>query len=94
MASGQSGHNYSMIQRGTRVPPYRQLADLLRAQIESGELAPGAKLPSILDLGAAYEVGSVTVRKALALLKSEGLIVTEPGWGTFVAEDDQAPRQP
>ena len=76
-----------MIHRDTRVPPYRQLAAILRARIASGDLAPGARLPSIIDLGARYEVGSVTVRKALAILKAEGLVVAEPGWGHFVAED-------
>lgn len=74
-----------MIHRGTPVPPYRQLAGLLREQIKSGELASQSKLPSILDLSAAYDVGSVTVRKAVALLKAEGLVMTVPGYGTFVA---------
>ena len=67
-------------------PPWRQLAATLRAQIESGELAPGDRLPSILTLSQEYEVASVTVRKALNSLKQDGLISAASGWGTFVTE--------
>jgi DNA-binding GntR family transcriptional regulator len=73
-----------VIHRGAPVPPYRQLAQILRQQIEDGTLPGESKLPSILDLAASYEVGSVTVRKAIALLKAEGLVVTVGGYGTFV----------
>jgi DNA-binding GntR family transcriptional regulator len=76
-----------MINRDRPVPPYRQLADIIRAKIESGELAPGARLPSITALAAQYEVAQITVQKALTLLKAEGLVVGVAGYGTFVAED-------
>ena len=75
-----------MITRGTPVPPYRQLAAILRGQIESGELAPGAQLPSAVTLAATYEVAVPTVRKAVDLLKSEGLVTGVAGYGVFVAE--------
>ena len=75
-----------MINRCTAVPPYLQLAAILRHQIETGELAAGSRLPTILDLGAAYELATPTVRKALAVLKDEGLVVGVGGYGTFVAE--------
>lgn len=68
------------------MPPYRQLAGILRDKISSGELAPGSRLPSILELGDQYQVATPTVRKALALLKDEGLIVGVGGYGTFVRE--------
>jgi GntR family transcriptional regulator len=67
-------------------PQWRQLAATLRAQIESGELAPGDRLPSILTLSQEYEVASVTVRKALNSLKQDGLISAASGWRTFVTE--------
>ena len=76
-----------MIRRGTPVPPYRQLAGILRGKIESGELAPGTQLPSILGLAGEYGVATITVRKALTVLKDEGIIVGVAGYGTFVAED-------
>jgi GntR family transcriptional regulator len=74
-----------MVQHGTPVPPWRQLAALLREQIESGELPPGARLPSILRLSQEHGIATVTVRKALDALKADGLIETTPGYGTFVA---------
>jgi GntR family transcriptional regulator len=77
-----------MIQRGTPVPPYRQLAAILRGQIESGELAQGTQLPTILALAGEYEVATITVRKAIGLLKDEGLVIGVGGYGTFVAERD------
>jgi DNA-binding GntR family transcriptional regulator len=83
---GQVGYHRDVIMRGTPVPPYQQLAALIRGQIESGELAPGQQLPSALALAAAYQVSAPTVKKALTLLKNEGLIVGVAGYGTFVAD--------
>jgi GntR family transcriptional regulator len=74
-----------MIQRDGPVAPWRQLAALLRERIESGELAPGARLPSITSLAQEYDLAVTTVQKAVAALKDEGLIVTSP-MGTFVAK--------
>jgi len=68
-------------------PPWRQLAAILRGQIQSGKLAPGDRLPSILTLSQEYEIAPVTVRKALNALKAEGLLAAESGWGTFVTRE-------
>jgi GntR family transcriptional regulator len=66
------------------VAPWRQIhADLLR-KIESGELPPGSRVPSIVTLAQDYGVALTTVRKALDALKTDGLVVTSP-MGTFVA---------
>jgi GntR family transcriptional regulator len=67
------------------VAPWRQIYQLLRSQIDSGELSAGDRLPSIVDLAQTYEVALTTVRKALDRLKDEGLVVTSP-MGTFVAK--------
>ncbi len=64
-----------------------RLAGNLRALALSA--APGEPLPSARELVAAHRVSSMTVSRALATLVSEGLVVTEPGRGTFVA-----PRRP
>lgn len=63
---------------------YRQLADILRAQIESGELAAGEMLPSETRLIDIYDVGRNSVRQALALLRGEGLITMTPRVGAHV----------
>ena len=70
----------------SHVAPYRQVAGLLRQRIESGELPPGARLPSIVDLTQEYGIARVTAAKALRLLVSEGLAIMSPGMGTYVAE--------
>lgn len=83
---GKAGYHRVVITRGTPVPPYRQLAALLRAQMESGELAPGQQLPSVIKLAEDYQIAVPTVRKAISLLKAEGLVTGVAGYGTFVAE--------
>jgi GntR family transcriptional regulator len=65
-------------------PMYQQIAEKLRAQIESGELAPGAQLPTELELGDRYESSRNTIRDAIKRLTSQGLVETRPGQGTFV----------
>src|ERR671917_1270389 len=71
--------------RQVREVRYRAIADELRRQVERGDLAAGALLPSESELSAAYEVSRVTVRKALELLRDEGLIDARQGFGWFVA---------
>jgi DNA-binding FadR family transcriptional regulator len=70
-----------------RRPAYQVLADQLRAQITSGQLRPGARLPAEPQLCADAGVSRSTVREALRLLASENLIVTTRGvaGGSFVA---------
>lgn len=75
-----------MVDRGALEPPYQQIAGILRARIESGDLEPGARLPSVEQLVGEYGVARITARKALRVLVDEGLAVMQPGWGTFVAK--------
>jgi GntR family transcriptional regulator len=65
---------------------YRQIADELRESITSGQLGPGAWLPSITRLQQEHGVARVTVRRALELLEREGLVEVEPSYGTRVRE--------
>jgi DNA-binding GntR family transcriptional regulator len=68
----------------TGVPAYRQLADLLRQQIASGELAPRTPIPSAKTLAAGHGLAIGTVTKAVGVLRDEGLVVTVPGRGVWV----------
>ena len=77
---------YAVVERGTVVPPSRQIADVIRGRIASGEYAPGAMLPSLITLAEEFSVTTNTVRKGLRILKDENLIVTVAGYGTFVAK--------
>jgi GntR family transcriptional regulator len=67
-------------------PMYRQIAEDLQRQIESGELARGSQLPTELELREEYEASRNTVRDAIKWLTTRGLVETRPGQGTFVTE--------
>jgi GntR family transcriptional regulator len=76
------------------VPTFRQLANQLRAGIESGELAPGDFLPSIHELMTATSLAQATVQKAREVLRAEGLVETSPGRGMYVlAKDEPGPAR-
>ncbi len=66
-------------------PKYVQIAETLLGRIESGELAPGAQLPSERELSETLGVTRVTIRKALDVLCSRGLLHKHQGQGTFVS---------
>jgi len=72
------------IDHEAETPPFAQLAVILRAQIESGELKPGRALPSLTHLMQHYGLSRNTVRRSIGVLTDEGLVRTRPGWGTFV----------
>jgi DNA-binding GntR family transcriptional regulator len=65
-------------------PAYLQIADDLRDRILSGDLAGGDKLPSESDLMRDYDVSRTVPKMAINVLRSEGLITSHPGKGSFV----------
>ena len=71
---------------------YHQIADELRARVTSGEYAAGRLLPSESELSAEFGASRVTVRKALELLRDDGLVDARQGFGWFVAGEPV--RQP
>jgi GntR family transcriptional regulator len=71
---------------------YRTIAAALRGRIDAGEFGAGRLLPSESELSAAYEASRVTVRRALEVLRDEGLVDSRQGFGWFVAADPV--RQP
>jgi DNA-binding GntR family transcriptional regulator len=75
-----------MIDPDSDRPRHRQLADSLRARIASGEFAPGARLPSEAYLSQETGLHRTTVRKAMEILRTEGLIEIRRPKGTFVRE--------
>ncbi|MGD0606145.1 MAG: GntR family transcriptional regulator [Streptosporangiaceae bacterium] len=70
-------------------PMYRQIAEDLRDQIESGLIKPGAKLPTELELREHYDASRNTVRDAIKWLTTRGLVETRPGQGSFVPKTIQ-----
>lgn len=67
------------------LPPYKRIVADLRTKIEEGELVPGDQVSSASMLTASYGVSRNTALRALKVLRDEGLITVEPGWGSFVA---------
>jgi DNA-binding transcriptional regulator YhcF (GntR family) len=65
-------------------PPYRQVANHLRAAILTGEFKPGDQLPTGGQLSEMYGVARMTVQKAIQVLRKEDLIVSRQGSGVFV----------
>jgi len=65
---------------------YRQIADDLQRRIDTGELERGAQIPTELELREQYEASRNTVRDAIKVLITRGLVETRPGQGTFVIE--------
>ena len=65
-------------------PLYRQIAEDLREQIETGALEPGQQLRTEIELREHYGASRNTVRDAIKWLTSLGLVETRPGQGTFV----------
>jgi GntR family transcriptional regulator len=65
-------------------PAYRRIADSLRQDIETGKLAGGDQLPTEQELAEAWGASRSTVREAIRLLATRGLVEARPGQGTFV----------
>jgi GntR family transcriptional regulator len=67
------------------VAPYRQLAEILRARIESGQYRPGERIPTESELVEEFELARSTVRRAVGVLREDGLVQTVPQRGTYVS---------
>ena len=68
------------------VPPYRQIAEILKRRILSGQYPPDSRIPTESELVEAYEVARTTARRAVGALRDEGLVYTVPQRGTYVAQ--------
>lgn len=65
-------------------PPYLQIADSLRQQIQSGQLSEGDSVGSVRGLARAWNVAEATAHRALQHLHQEGLVAGAAGVGTVV----------
>lgn len=72
------------IDRGAPQFPYEQLAAILRSRITDGTYRAGRKIPPLIALQEEFGLSSMTVRRAVAVLAAEGLLLRVPGRGTFV----------
>lgn len=84
-------YNLGVLDREGPVPIYKQLADLIREQIERGELKAGDPVPSEAKLEQDYEIARTTARRVARELREQGVAYTIQGEGTFVGPPT-APR--
>lgn len=73
------------IDQASPVPPYQQICDQITSRIEAGELAVGARLPSVRGLAAELGVAPGTVAKAYTQLETAGVVEAKGRSGTQVA---------
>lgn len=73
-------------------PPYLQIAGEIRKRIESGSLASGELVPSVRSILRDYGVAMATAQRALAVLRAEGYIRSEPGIGSVVTSEEERGR--
>jgi GntR family transcriptional regulator len=79
----------SMIDRDSHVPPWMQLAEILRERIRNGEITN--RLPGERSLQQEFGLAPVTIRKAVRKLADEGIVRTTPGMGSFVVKPSPSP---
>jgi DNA-binding GntR family transcriptional regulator len=67
-----------------RTPVYREIISNIRTAIETGQLKPGDRLPTIAELCEQYQVSPTPVKYAIRVLEESGLIETWQGRGMYV----------
>ena len=80
-------HDFILSQSDGR-PMYLQIIEQIKLRIAVGDWQPGFKLPSIRELAVATRVSVITVKRAYQELENDGVIVTQQGKGSFVAQVD------
>jgi DNA-binding GntR family transcriptional regulator len=76
------------IDRRAETPPFIQLANILKAQIDRGAYLPRDRLPSESELCKRYQVSPMTVRRCIKALLDQGIVTTIQGSGTYVKAPD------
>jgi GntR family transcriptional regulator len=72
----------------TDPPMWRKVYAIMSGRIRSGEIKVGERVPSLVDLTAEFGIASATGMKVIRQLRADGLIRTEPGIGSKVADPD------
>ena len=67
-------------------PMYLQIMEQVRHKVAVGDWPPGMEMPSIRQLAANLSISVITVKRAYQELEQEGVILTQPGRGSVVAQ--------
>lgn len=67
-------------------PLYLQVIEQVKRRVATGDLRPGAELPSIRELASELKVSVITIKRAYLELERDGVIVTRQGKGSAVAD--------
>jgi GntR family transcriptional regulator len=78
---------------GAKAPKYLQIAAQLRRDIREGKFKPDNRLPAETALAERFRVSPITLRNAIAVLRTEGLLESRHGVGTFVRETRRLQRR-
>ena len=85
----EESQDYFACARPGAQPGLQELTQRLAAEILSGRVQPGARLPTEQELSLSTGVSRTVVREAVAALRADGLVVTRQGLGAFVPADVQ-----
>ncbi|TGE36304.1 GntR family transcriptional regulator [Desulfosporosinus fructosivorans] len=72
-----------------KAPIYLQLIQRIKADIISGRLKAGDKMPSVRDMSESFKVNPNTIQRVLLELEREGITYSQRGIGTFVVDGDE-----
>lgn len=70
-------------------PMYLQIMEQIKQRVACGDWREGEKIPSIRELAVGIRVSVITVKRAYQELEREGVIVTQPGKGSFIAINEK-----
>ena len=80
-------HSWIVISQADARSLYLQVIEQVRRRVATGDLLPGAELPSIRQLSAELKVSVITIKRAYMELEREGIIMTRQGVGSFVVDN-------
>jgi putative hydrolases of HD superfamily len=73
-------------------PPFKKIANSIRAAILTGEFEPGAQLPPGRELAEFFGVAPMTIQQAIRVLREEGFVTSRMGSGVFVSMQPAGPE--
>ena len=74
-------------------PVYQQIMEAICGSVLKGELMPGQRVPSVRELAGILTINPNTIQRAYRLLEFNGWIVTIPGKGCFVCDNEDQIQQ-